>query len=119
MTDRLELADLEKAVRTFAASRDWEQFHDPKNLAMAIASEAGELCAALRWITNEDSDSAAKAEPLRSALLSEIGDVGVLLLLLCQRVGAQFDAVVMGKLAVNDLKYPIDKSKGTAERPSM
>lgn len=117
VTDRSELHALEKAVKTFASAREWEQFHDPKNLTMALASECGELCAVLRWIASEESDRAVRTEPLHSALLSEIGDVAVLLLLLCERVGTHLDAVVLAKLETNALKYPIDKSKGRPEMP--
>lgn len=119
MSDRLELKELEDAVKMFAAEREWGQFHDPKNLAMALASETGELCAVLRWVGNDESDRAVRTEPLRSALMAEIGDVAVLLLLLCQRTGTQLDEVVLNKLAANGLKYPIDRSIGRAEKPNM
>lgn len=109
--------ELQKAVAAFATERDWGQFHDPKNLAMALASEVGELCAVLRWVGNNESDELSRQEPQREALLKEIGDVAVLLLLLCDRVGARFDEVVLGKLASNALTYPIILSKGKAERP--
>ncbi len=118
MTDRTELQELEEAVKTFAAARDWGKFHDPKNLAMALASETGELCAVLRWIANDESDRAIGTEPIRSELLSEMGDVAVLLLLLCQRVGTHLNEVVLEKLAANGLKYPVTESKGRAEKPT-
>jgi dCTP diphosphatase len=118
MTDRFEIETLSAAVVSFAADRDWEQFHDPKNLAMALASESGEICAALRWVRNDESDQAVQSEPLRSALLAEIGDVAVLLLLLCQRVGTHLDEVVLNKLAANNLKYPVEISKGQPEVPT-
>lgn len=117
MTDRGKLPALEKAVETFASARDWGKFHDPKNLAMALASESGELCAVLRWIRNDESDKAVQVEPLRADLLSEMGDVAVLLILLCRRVGTHLDDVVLQKLEANGLKYPIEKSKGRADVP--
>ena len=84
----------------------------------ALASETGELCAVLRWIANDESDRAIGTEPIRSELLSEMGDVAVLLLLLCQRVGTHLDEVVLEKLAANGLKYPVNESKGRAEKPT-
>lgn len=119
MNDRQDLATLEAAVADFAAARDWQHFHDPKNLAMAIASESGELCALLRWTRNDESDSALRDEAFRSSLFEELGDVAVLLLLLCQRTGARFDDIVLAKLAENELKYPVIAAKGHAERPAV
>ena len=119
MTTRPSIDELSAAVRAFAHERDWAEFHDPKNLAMALASEAGELCSVLRWIRNEESDRALMSEPTRSAALSELGDVAVLLLLLCERADARFDEVVLQKLAANNVKYPVEHSKGKPEPPTM
>ena len=66
-----ETDELQAAVAAFAQERDWEQFHDPKNLAMALASEVGELCALLRWTSNYDSDRLSEANPGREAMLAE------------------------------------------------
>ena len=82
MTNKSGFDRLQMAVASFAARRDWGQFHDPKNLAMAIASEAGELCAVLRWVKNDESDELSRRDPGRAELLSEVGDVALLLLCL-------------------------------------
>lgn len=111
------LTSLETAVTSFANEREWGEFHDPKNLAMALVSEAGELCAALRWIDNKQADAASMNNPTRDALLAEIGDVAIVLLLLCSRIGTSLDETITAKLAANQIKYPIYLSRGRADKP--
>ena len=71
--DRLE--QVVKELRAFVAAREWEQFHDPKNLAMAVASEAGELLAEYRWVSNAEADSYSRGEEQRTRIASEAADV--------------------------------------------
>lgn len=113
-----ELTALRDLVVAFAAERDWHQFHDPKNLIMALSSEVGELSALYRWIDNPDADDAALAEPLRQAMKEEIGDVGILLLLLCSRTSVDLAAAIREKLQQNQIKYPAELSRGKAEPPA-
>lgn len=114
--DRLEA--LIKDLHTFVAEREWNQFHDPKNLAMAIASEAGELLAEYRWIANTEADQFTK-DPGRLAKISaEAADVGIALLLFCDRIGVDLLEAIRTKMVTNSENYPADKSKGKAERPS-
>lgn len=114
------MADLEfliSELRTFVAERDWQQFHDPKNLAMLLASEAGELLAEYRWIANTSADAHSAAADPRARITAEIGDVGIALVLLCDRIGVDLVAAMSGKLALNRERYPADKSRGKANRP--
>lgn len=110
------LAVLERAVAEFVEARGWGKFHDPKNLSMALASEAGELAAVLRWVANADSDSAAEDPRTRAKLLEELGDVGILLIALCNRLGVHVTDVVTSKLELNAARYPVDRAFGRAER---
>jgi len=114
----MDLHALQDAVLAFDRERGWEQFHDPKNLCMALASEVGELNAVLRWVRNEDIDSALADRSNRDAIRQEIADVGILLLLLCARTGVRIDQAVLEKLEQNALKYPIHESRGVAEPPA-
>ena len=111
------LDDLTTALRRFAADRDWRQFHDPKNLAMLIASEAGELLAEYRWVRGEDADARSREPAPRARIAAEIGDVGIALLLLCDRIGLDLTAAIADKLAQNAARYPVEASRGHAERP--
>src|SRR5688500_3109695 len=114
----MDLKILQDVVLEFARERDWEQFHDPKNLSMALASEVGELNALLRWIRNEDVPAALAVAGKRDALREEVGDIGILILLLCAHSNGHFDEAVLAKLKKNSLKYPVRESKGRPDPPT-
>ncbi|HEV8454102.1 MAG TPA: nucleotide pyrophosphohydrolase [Gemmatimonadales bacterium] len=105
-------------LREFVRERDWEQFHDPKNLAMCLASEVGELLAEYRWIKNEDADQASVDLQRRERITEELGDVGIAWALLCDRLGLDPVYVVRVKLDANRLKYPTKMSRGKPDRPT-
>jgi len=111
------LDDLTAALRQFVADRDWQQFHDPKNLAMLIASEAGELLAEYRWVRGEEADAHSREPQARARIAAEVADVTIGLLLLCDRIGLDLERAVADKLAANAERYPADASRGRAERP--
>ena len=117
MTAAKSLVELTDFVRSFAAARDWEQFHDPKNLTMALASEVGELSAILRWLRNDEVVAALHDPATHEAIVREVGDVGILLLLLCDRTGIRLDDAIVHKLALNSVTYPAELSRGRSERP--
>jgi NTP pyrophosphatase (non-canonical NTP hydrolase) len=111
------LEDVTAAVRAFVAERDWQQFHDPKNLAMLVASEAGELLAEYRWVANQDADAHSREPKARARIEAEVADVGIALLLLCDRIGLRLEDAIAAKLAANAARYPVERSRGRAERP--
>jgi NTP pyrophosphatase (non-canonical NTP hydrolase) len=104
-------------LRAFVRERDWAQFHDPKNLAMLVASEAGELCAEYRWVANAEADALSRTQPARARVADEIGDVGLALALLCDRMGLDLIAAMRAKLDRNRRRYPADLVRGRSERP--
>lgn len=108
---------LQKRVVEFAKDRDWGQFHTPKNLAMALCSEAGEAPAALlRWVDGEASRETAITGPERwGKIADELGDVGILLLQFCNQCNLDFAQIVRYKLDKVGASYPIAKAKGKAE----
>ena len=116
-TDRL--TELQARLRQFTTERDWSQFHDPKNLAMAIASEAGELLAELRWVSGADADKHVRAEEHRAAIEHEAADVAIALLLFCDRAGIDLFGAIENKIELNRQRYPVDSSKGKSERPLL
>lgn len=114
--DRLQA--LVEDLRHFVRDREWEQFHDPKNLAMAVASEAGELLAEYRWVDNTAADAHSGEDEPRRRITAEIGDVGIALLLLSDRIGVDLLDAVRAKLALNEQKYPIALSRGSSDPPA-
>jgi NTP pyrophosphatase (non-canonical NTP hydrolase) len=113
-----DLTALVPALRQFAAEREWQPFHDPKNLAMLLASEAGELLAEYRWVPNTGSDALSREPAARARIAAEIGDVGIALVLLCDRIGLDLAQAMWDKLALNARRYPVERSRGKSERPA-
>ena len=113
--DRLEAVTQD--IRMFVSEREWQQFHDPKNLAMALASEAGELLAEYRWVPNDEADGFTKSEVVRKRVASEAADVGVALLLFCDRAGIDLLSAISEKLETNRRNYPVASSRGKPDRP--
>ena len=116
-TDPDPLAAFLVELRAFVAEREWQPFHDPKNLAMLVASEAGELVAEYRWVRSEDADPRSRDPAARARIADEIADVGIGLLLLADRIGLDFVPALRAKLAKNAEKYPADASRGRSDRP--
>src|SRR5262249_35787792 len=97
---------LKDAARAFAAARHWEPFHSPKNLAMALASEVGELLEPFRWLTGEESLAACQDLAQRGAIADELADVVYLLMLFSLHSGIDVSDAVAEKLRKNETKYP-------------
>ncbi len=117
MPDTPTLDELTAALRAFADARDWRQFHDPKNLAMLVASEAGELLAEYRWVRGDEADARSREPAARARIAAEVADVGIALLLLCDRIGLDLGDAIVAKLQRNAERYPVEASRGRAERP--
>ena len=98
-----DMTDLQDAIRDFADRRDWHQFHTPKNLAMAICGEAGELAAEFQWLTPEQS-SALSSEKVEAVRL-EIADVAIYLLRCADVLGLDLAAAVRDKLTINESRF--------------
>ena len=104
-------------LRAFTAERDWGRFHDPKNLAMLLASEAGELVGLLRWVGNAEADAFVRSEEHRAEVESEVADVAIALLLFCDRAGIDLPPAIEAKIERNAEKYPVELSRGHARTP--
>jgi dCTP diphosphatase len=111
-TDSLETLRVQLAQ--FAAERDWEQFHNPKNLAMAVAGEAGELIEHFQWLTPEQAENLPRET--RDEVALECADVLLFLLRLCDRLDIDLAQAAQKKLALNAKKYPVEKAKGRATK---
>ncbi len=111
-SDRLER--LRAQVAQFAAERDWDQFHNPKNLAMALAGEAGELVEHFQWLTFEQAQNLSAQA--REEVALEAADVLLFLLRLCDKLGIDLASAAERKLAINAKKYPVAKSRGRAAK---
>ena len=109
-----ELESLRDQLREFAAARDWDQFHSPKNLAMALSAEAGELLELFQWLTEEQSRNLAP--DAYAAASDEIADVLLYLIRLADKLGIDPIAAGRRKLLLNAEKYPTDKARGNSRK---
>lgn len=111
-TDRLQ--HLSAALQAFADERDWQQFHTPKNLAMALSVEVAELQEPFQWLTPEESSS-LPAEKLLE-VRNEIGDVFIYLIRLADQLGIDLLKAAEDKLELNKAKYPAEQVRGKAKK---
>lgn len=109
------LDDLTTALRQFANERDWEQFHSPKNLAMALGVEVAELAEHFQWLTQQESLTLPPDK--KNEIRQELADVLIYLVRLADRLDVDLLAAAEQKMADNAQKYPVEKSKGRSDRP--
>jgi dCTP diphosphatase len=108
------LDELQQRLLMFAKERDWEQFHAPKNLAMALAVEAAEVMEHFQWLSEAQSESLS--EDKRKAVGYELADVFIFTLRLAERLGVDLPQLVEEKIQINAEKYPADKVRGSAKK---
>jgi NTP pyrophosphatase (non-canonical NTP hydrolase) len=108
------LEALAAELRNFATERDWDQFHSPKNLVMALSVEVSELIEHFQWLTEEQS-SALPPKKLQQ-VREEIGDVLIYLTRLADKLGVDMLEAAAKKLEVNRAKYPAEKVRGSAKK---
>lgn len=112
--DQDRLRSLRDRLRKFAAERDWDQFHSPKNLAMALSVETAELMEHFQWLSDADSRSvtAEKKDKIRE----EVADVLLYLIRLADKLEIDLATAAEEKMEINASKYPIAKSRGSSKK---
>ena len=114
--DMNEINELKLALREFAKKRDWEQFHSPKNLSMALAVEAAELLEHFQWTPAEATYKLAEAK--HKLVSYELADIFIYLLRLCDQLDIDLLAITKEKMNINEQRYPIAKVKGSSKKYS-
>lgn len=112
MADSLQ--DLARNLATFAAARDWQRFHSPKNLASALVVEAGELLEHFQWMSEEESRALGPSQ--RAAVGQEIADVLLYLVQLSTALGLDAVDEARRKLELNEERYPVEKARGNSRK---
>jgi NTP pyrophosphatase (non-canonical NTP hydrolase) len=113
-----QLDELARLLRDFAHRRSWEQYHTPKNLALALASEVGELLALFRWLTPDESMHVMEDPETVVAVRDELADVTQFLIRLADVLGVDLDAAVRSKIALNEARFPTtSKAHSRPRRP--
>ncbi len=114
LSDSDSLETLRERLAEFAAARDWDQFHSPKNLAMALVAEAGELVEHFQWLT--EAQSQALPVETRAEVEMELADVLLFLVRLADQLGIDLRSAAARKLEINARKYPVEKARGRAAK---
>ncbi len=109
-----DLAELRDRLREFADARDWNQFHSPKNLAMALIAEAAELVEHFQWLTEEESARLSPAS--KGAVAEELADVLAYLVRIADKLDIDLLAAVSAKIARNEERYPVERARGSARK---
>ncbi|MEI6467547.1 MAG: nucleotide pyrophosphohydrolase [Verrucomicrobiota bacterium] len=110
------ISDLKTRVLAFVRERDWEQFHTPKNLSMALAAETGELMEHFLWATPDQSRAIADDPVKRAKIADELADVVIYAIEFANITGLDIAAAIEAKMAANALKYPVEKARGRSEK---
>ena len=108
------LTELTARLKDFAVKRDWEQFHSPKNLAMALSGECGELLEHFQWLTEQQSLQISNHK--KQEVAHEMADILIYLLRLSERLDINLINAVHEKMAINEKRFPVEKVKGDARR---
>jgi NTP pyrophosphatase (non-canonical NTP hydrolase) len=112
------IADLQGQLRSFVAERNWEQFHTPKNLVMALTAEVGELTEIFQWLTPEQSREVMSDPMAATNVADELADVMSYLLRLADVLRVDLAEALRSKITKNAVKYPTDVARGTAAKHS-
>lgn len=115
MADILDINKLKITLREFAKNRDWEKFHNPKNLAMSVACESGELLEVFQWMSDSESSKFPYNHALKERIEHEISDVILYLVRLSDLIDININDSIIKKIEINNKKYPPEKVKGNVK----
>lgn len=112
----MQITEIQKRLDVFAKERNWDQFHSPKNLSMALAAEAAELLEIFQWLTEEQSKTVAGNEKDLQDIREEMADIFIYLARLADKLGVDLERAVIDKIALNEKRYPVELSKNNATK---
>lgn len=115
-SSEFDLSNAAKSVSEFVRARDWGQFHSLKNLTMALSGEVGELAAILQWRSDVEVHELLETELGRARVEEEVADIAIYLLRIAQQAAIDLAGAINRKVAVNETRYPVARSKGTAKK---
>lgn len=114
MDDKQTLSELQKMIRTFVDERDWDQFHNPKDLSMSMALEVAEVMEHFQWKNEEEIKKHVRDH--KPAIAEEVADVFYWVLLLSNKLDIDLVEAFKKKMDQNNAKYPVEKAKGTHKK---
>lgn len=116
MADQTQLDALTSSIAKFAAARDWDQFHTPRNLVLALLGEAGELAAEFQWVDDSSVQAALSDHAKFEAVRSELADVLIYLLRLSDVLDIDLVDAAASKISENERRYPAEEARGSAAK---
>jgi len=112
----VNIEEIQARLADFAKERDWEQFHSPKNLSMALAGEVGELLEIFQWLTEEQSRKSSLTDDQLAAATEELADILIYALRLADRLDINLEDAIAAKINKNALRYTVEAAKGNATK---
>jgi dCTP diphosphatase len=112
----VNIEKIQARLADFAKERDWEQFHSPKNLSMALAGEVGELLEIFQWLTEEQSQRSALTDKQLAAATEELADILIYALRLADRLDINLEEAISKKIDKNALRYTVEASRGNSAK---
>ena len=110
----MNIKTIEQMIQKFSQDRDWEQFHSPKNLSMALSVESSELVEIFQWLTEEQSYNLNDSKKQHAK--EEVADIAIYLLRICMKLDINLEEAIIEKMKKNEEKYPVEKAKGSAKK---
>ena len=112
----MDIEALQSVLQDFADARAWDQFHSPKNLAMALSVEASELLEIFQWLSDDAASRVSEDEVAKQRVAEELADVAIYLLRLADKVGIDLEASIYAKILKNGEKYPAERVYGSVKK---
>lgn len=112
----MDTKNLQKTLAQFASERDWDQFHTPKNLAIALSVECSELLEEFQWLNEQQSSEVMNTPDQAQRIEDELADVTAYLLMLANKLNVDLEKALLSKIQKNSIKYPVEQFKGTAKK---
>jgi dCTP diphosphatase len=116
MIEVIDVSNIKKILANFAKMREWEKFHSPKNLSMAIAGEAGELLEIFQWFTEQESINIENDLVIKEKVSQELADIILYTILIADKLSINLNDAIHNKILDNNIKYPVNKVKGSAKK---
>jgi len=112
----MDVKEIQTKLARFAAERDWDQFHSPKNLSMALAGEAGELLEIFQWLTEEQSSCGSLTPEQLNDASDELADIMIYAIRLADKLDVDLEASISRKIEKNAARYTVEAAKGNAQK---
>ena len=112
----MNIEEIKERIRIFSEERDWDQFHSPKNLSMALSAEVGELLDILQWIKEEDTRIENIEEETLKLVKEELADIFYYVIRISDKLNIHLEKEIINKMKINEQKYPVKLSKGNSKK---